>query len=85
MTQCPAIVHVDVDFYVFRESMDELFDAMLYPKDSPDETIARTLIPLEQPNGTIPGNMDAFFTHDWSQVRADKSSCVQRLQYDSPA
>ena len=76
MTQYPAVVHVDIDF-AFKEPMDELFDAMLYPKDSPEGQAARALIQLEQPNVTMPDKIDAFITRDWSQVRPGKMSGFQ--------
>ena len=65
----PAAVHVDIDF-AFLQPMDELFDAILYDKDSPQGKAARAKIPLEFPkeDTLLPHQIDAFITRDWPQV-----------------
>lgn len=64
----PIIVHVDMDF-IFHKPMDDLFDAMLYAKDSDIARKARAQIPIEFPKTTIwPDHVDAFMTRDWPQV-----------------
>ena len=76
MTKYPAVVHVDIDF-AFKEPMDELFDAMLYPKDSPEGQAARAMIPLERPAEGMPDKIDAFITRDWPQVRPGRNPGFQ--------
>ena len=76
MTKYPAVVHVDIDF-AFKAPMDELFDAIIYPKDSSQGKAARALIPLQNTKATIPDKIDAFFTRDWPQVRPGKKGLFQ--------
>jgi hypothetical protein len=63
----PVIVHVDIDF-AFYKPMDDLFDAILYDKDSPEGKAARSVIPLERPEESYPDTIGAFITRDWPQV-----------------
>lgn len=67
MTQYPAVVHVDIDF-AFLQPMDELFDAILYPKESELGQAARNKIARERPTDAWPDQIDAFLTRDWPQV-----------------
>lgn len=64
----PIVVHVDMDF-LFHMPMDDLFDAMLFSKDSSIGRIARQKIPIEFLQTTKwPDRVDAFMTRDWPQV-----------------
>jgi hypothetical protein len=69
----PIVVHTDIDF-VFLKPMDDLFDAILFPKDSPRGKAARTNIPLERRDEVLPDRIDAFITRDWPQVRTTMST-----------
>ena len=62
----PVIVHVDIDF-AFYKPMDDLFDAILYDKDSPEGKAARSRIPLERPEEGFPDIIGSFITRDWPQ------------------
>ena len=73
----PVVVHVDIDF-VFLKPMDILFDAILYPKDSPEGKRSRSQIPLERPHHDVmPDKIDAFITRDWPQVIPGRKSLYQ--------
>jgi hypothetical protein len=48
--------------------MDDLYDAMLYDKDTPEGQAARGRIPKERPDDPIPDKIDAFITRDYPQV-----------------
>ena len=63
----PVVVHVDIDF-AFYKPMDDLFDAIIYDKDSPEGIAARSKIPLERPAEGFPDTIGAFLTRDWPQV-----------------
>lgn len=66
--EVPIVVHVDMDF-IFQKPMDDLFDAMLFSKDSDIGQKARDQIPTEFPQTTKwPEHIDAFMTRDWPQV-----------------
>lgn len=65
------VVHVDIDFAFFKP-MDNLFDAMLYDKNSEEGRNARSLIELERPGERLPDKIGAFITRDWSQVAPTK-------------
>jgi len=65
------VVHVDIDF-AFYKPMDDLFDAMLYPKDSPEGQAARKRIELERPTDKLPDQIQAYITRDWPQVAPNK-------------
>eukprot|EP00560_Eucampia_antarctica_P001940 CAMPEP_0197833114 /NCGR_PEP_ID=MMETSP1437-20131217/17796_1 /TAXON_ID=49252 ORGANISM="Eucampia antarctica, Strain CCMP1452" /NCGR_SAMPLE_ID=MMETSP1437 /ASSEMBLY_ACC=CAM_ASM_001096 /LENGTH=905 /DNA_ID=CAMNT_0043436955 /DNA_START=312 /DNA_END=3029 /DNA_ORIENTATION=- len=64
-------VHVDIDF-AFYKPMDNLFDAMLYDKDSEEGKRARSLIERERVTDAWPDRIDAFITRDWHQVAPNK-------------
>ena len=72
----PVIVHVDIDFAFFK-TMDDLFDAILYDKESPTGRAARAKIPLERPEAGYPDKIDAFVTRDWPQVRPGRKPGYQ--------
>jgi hypothetical protein len=72
----PVIVHVDIDF-AFYKPMDHLFDAILYDKDSPEGKAARSIIPLDRPEGGFPDTIGAFITRDWPQVIPGRKSGYQ--------
>lgn len=65
------IVHVDIDFAFFKP-MDDLYDAMLHTKDSPEGRAARSRIQLERPNDKWPDEIGAYITRDWPQVSPGK-------------
>jgi hypothetical protein len=63
----PIVVHVDLDFVMLRP-MDDLFDAMLYRKDSDIGRKARARISMEFSATPWPDQVDTFMTRDWPQV-----------------
>jgi lipopolysaccharide biosynthesis glycosyltransferase len=65
------IVHVDIDFAFFKP-MDDLFDAILYDKDSIEGKAARNNLLLEKPTDDLPDKIEVFFTRDWPQVAPNK-------------
>lgn len=68
LPEVPIVVHVDMDF-VFHRPMDDVYDAMLFSKDSAIGKQARERIPVEFPNElTWPDNIEAMMTRDWPQV-----------------
>lgn len=72
----PIVVHVDIDFAFFKP-MDDLFDAMLYAKDSPQGKAARTNIAVERPKDSWPDRIDCFMTRDWPQVMPGRKAAHQ--------
>jgi hypothetical protein len=63
----PVIVHVDIDF-AFYKPMDNLFDAIIYDKDSPPEgKAAGSIMPLERPEEGFPDTIGSFIMRDWPQ------------------
>jgi hypothetical protein len=67
ITDVPIVVHVDLDFVMLRP-MDDLFDAMLYEKNSDIGSKARARIPMEFSATPWPDQVDTFMTRDWPQV-----------------
>lgn len=64
LTQHPVIVHWDLDVAVLKP-MDDLFDAIIYDKDSPQGKAARAKLQIQRPwYQTLPDRIDAFFTRD---------------------
>ena len=60
----PISVHWDMDVALLQP-LDELYDAMIYPKDSPEGQAARAKIVLPNPLvDTLPDTIDAFYTKD---------------------
>lgn len=75
----PIVVHVDIDF-AFFQPMDDLYDAILYDKDSPQGQAARKRIAmqLERPReDTLPDTIGAFITRDWPQVNPGRKAMFQ--------
>lgn len=74
----PVVVHVDIDF-VFLQPMDDLFDAILHPKDSVKGQVARSRIPLERPEdiAQLPDIIDAFITRDYPQIIPGRKALYQ--------
>jgi hypothetical protein len=72
----PLVVHTDIDF-VFLKPMDDLFEAILFPKESPQGRRARSNIPVERPDKPLPDVIDAFITRDWPQVIPGRKSLYQ--------
>jgi hypothetical protein len=72
----PVIVHVDLDFAFFKP-MDDLFDAMIYDKESDLGKAARDRIPLERPSDPWPEQVQAFMTRDWPQVMPGRKAAYQ--------
>jgi hypothetical protein len=67
LTDVPIVVHVDMD-YIFHRPMDDVFDAMLFDKDSVEGRTARERIPRERPTDPWPDNVQCMMTRDWPQV-----------------
>jgi len=65
LTKHPVVVHFDLDKIVLNP-MDDLFDAMIYTKDSKMGMAARKRIQMEWPEDNLPEQIDAFFTRDYT-------------------
>jgi len=72
----PVIVHVDIDF-AFLRPMDDLFDAIIYDKDSIEGRQARSNLLVERPHEPLPDTIDAFVTRDWPQVMPGRKALYQ--------
>jgi hypothetical protein len=59
----PVTVHWDLDVAIFQ-SMDDLFDSIIYPHDSPEGQLARSRLELQHPERELPKQIDAFLTRD---------------------
>jgi hypothetical protein len=71
------VVHLDVDF-VFHQPMDDVFDALLYDKDSAIGRAARARIPREQPEtDPWPDRPQAMLMCDWPQVMPGRRAGYQ--------
>jgi hypothetical protein len=57
------VVHWDMDVAVLAP-MDDLFDAMLFSKDSPEGQAARLRLERQHPEEDLPDQIDAYFTRD---------------------
>ena len=57
--------------------MDDVFDAIMYDKDSPEGKAARSRIPLERPAEGFPDTIGAFITRDWPQVSPGRKPLYQ--------
>lgn len=70
LTDHPIVVHWDLDVLVLTP-MDDLFDAMLYPANSPQGIAARQRLQIQrQPSlSELPDRIDAFFTRDITSAR----------------
>jgi len=59
----PISVHWDMDVALLQP-LDELYDAMIYDKDSAEGKAARSRIKLPSHLDTLPATIDAFYTKD---------------------
>eukprot|EP00591_Stephanopyxis_turris_P007307 CAMPEP_0195527096 /NCGR_PEP_ID=MMETSP0794_2-20130614/28550_1 /TAXON_ID=515487 /ORGANISM="Stephanopyxis turris, Strain CCMP 815" /LENGTH=490 /DNA_ID=CAMNT_0040657927 /DNA_START=227 /DNA_END=1699 /DNA_ORIENTATION=+ len=59
----PIVVHLDMD-YAILQPMDQLYDAMLFDKDSARGKAAREGLEREFPEDPLPDKIDAFITRD---------------------
>ena len=82
LVQHPIVVHWDLDVTVLKP-MDDLYNAMLYDKDSEQGRVARQRLHLERPQyQTLPDRIDAFWTRDvtssapWEHVQAVQGGFV---------
>jgi hypothetical protein len=70
----PIVVHWDMDVAILKP-MDDLYDAMLFPKDSPEGRAARSRLQVQHPSRVLPDVIDAFMTRDvtssqpWEKVQ----------------
>jgi hypothetical protein len=63
----PVVVHMDIDF-VFNQPIDDVFDALLYDKNSAIGKTARERISRESSHDPWPDRPQAMMTRDWPQV-----------------
>lgn len=63
LTAYPLTVHWDMDVAIFQP-LDDLYDSMLFPKDSQQGQIARRNLEVQHPHRPLPDRIDAFFTRD---------------------
>lgn len=59
----PVTVHWDMDVAIFQP-LDDLFDSMLYSKDSSEGKRSRQNLEVQHPHRPLPDQIDAFFTRD---------------------
>ena len=72
----PLVVHVDVDF-IFYKPMDQVFDSMLYHKDSMIGQLARQHVERERHTDPWPDAPQAVMTRDWPQVFPGRNAGYQ--------
>jgi len=81
LTDYPVAVHWDLDVAVLQP-MDDLFDAMIYDKNSDRGRAARQRLQVQHKTLPLPDRIDAFFTRDvtsaqpWETVRAVQGGFV---------
>jgi hypothetical protein len=81
LTDHPIVVHWDLDTAVLQP-MDDLYDAMLFDKDSPEGQAARSRLALQRPLTVLPDRIEAFITRDvtsaapWEKVQAVQGGFV---------
>jgi hypothetical protein len=82
LTDHPVSVHWDLDVAVLKP-LDDLFDAIIYDKDSVEGREARLKLNVQNPASTVlPDRIDAFFTRDvtssqpWERVQAVQGGFV---------
>lgn len=63
LEQHPVVVHWDLDVALLQP-MDDLFDAILYSKESQRGKQARQRLDVQFPSRPLPERIDAFFTRD---------------------
>ncbi|KAL3924612.1 MAG: hypothetical protein SGILL_000941 [Bacillariaceae sp.] len=64
MKQHPLVVHLDIDF-LFRQPLDDVFDAMLEKDDESSLSAAKARIEREDPSDPWPSNIEAAITRDY--------------------
>ena len=67
------VVHWDMDVAVLQ-SMDDLFDAMLFDKDSKEGRAARERLEVQHPSQPLPDKIDAYFTRDVTSAQPWESA-----------
>jgi hypothetical protein len=63
LTDYPVTVHWDLDVAVFAP-MDDLFDAILFDRATPEGKAARERLDLQHSSIPLPDRIDAFYTKD---------------------
>ena len=77
LTQHPVVVHWDLDVAVLQP-MDDLYDAMIFDKDSPRGKAARERIAVQHKSKPLPDVIDAFVTRDVTSAQpTEKVQAVQ--------
>jgi hypothetical protein len=64
----PVTVHWDMDVAIFQP-LDDLFDSIIYPHDSPEGQRARSRLDVQHPERKLPDRIDAFLTRDITSAR----------------
>lgn len=72
----PIVVHTDIDF-MFYQPMDDIYDAMLLPRNSEEGKRARSKVEMEYPDKDQPDNIQAYLTRDYHQVIPGRKSAFQ--------
>ena len=81
LTDYPVVVHWDLDVAVLKP-MDDLFDAMIFDKDSDRGRRARERLHVQRKSRPLPDQIDAFYTRDvtsaqpWEKVQAIQGGFV---------
>lgn len=63
LTDHAVTVHWDMDVALFQP-MDDLFDSIIFPHNSPEGQSARQRLDLQHPERPLPERIDAFITKD---------------------
>lgn len=63
LTEYPIVVHWDLDVALFHP-MDDLFDAMIFDRQSAEGKRARSRLEVQHPHQPLPSTIDAYFTRD---------------------
>jgi hypothetical protein len=77
LTDHEIVVHWDMDVALLQP-MDDLFDAMLFSKDSDEGKAARSRLEVQHPEVPLPDVIDAYFTRDITSAQPWES--VQGVQ-----
>jgi hypothetical protein len=81
LTEHPVTVHWDLDVAVLKP-LDDLYDAIIYDKNSATGSAARARLQVQHPTQPLPDRIDAFFTRDvtssfpWEPVQAVQGGFV---------
>jgi hypothetical protein len=59
----PIVIHWDMDVAILKP-LEDVYDSMLYPADSPQGMQARRRLQVQHPERPLPDPIDAFFTRD---------------------